>query len=312
MSLGVIYKILFPSGKVYIGQTKNFQERKQQHYRTSLREDIKLPVYKAIRKYGWESLQWEIIDKADSQEELNNKEKEWITYYKSYCGDRRYNNGYNATIGGEGHNTTKFEIADIEKVKEIHQEHPDYNASQIHKELCKYNSNSGLSISYIRNIVSGTKLSGITGLLKISKEESQERMKTGGATQLTKEQAIEIAELYKDQHLTPMQIYKITGYANPKAISGVTTGLTWSEYTHLPRKEKRKVNFITEEDVDVVLQLKKQGMSQKDISAITNIPRSTLGNIFRGESWSWYTGIVYIPQNKKQHKESLETAGLMQ
>ena len=98
MSLGVIYKILFPSGKVYIGQTKNFQERKQQHYRTSLREDIKLPVYKAIRKYGWESLQWEIIDKADSQEELNNKEKEWITYYKSYCGDRRYNNGYNAVL----------------------------------------------------------------------------------------------------------------------------------------------------------------------------------------------------------------------
>ena len=124
-------------------------------------------------------------------------------------------------------------------------------------------------------------------------------MKKGGATQLTKEQAIEIAELYKTQHLTPTQIYEKTGYANPKAISSVTTGLTWSEYTGLPRKEKRKVNFITEEKVLYALQLKKEGVSQKDISEIIGVSYNNLGNIFRGETWSWLTGIVYSPKFKK-------------
>lgn len=299
MNLGVIYKILFPNGKVYVGQTKDFQERQKQHYTTSLNTNIKLPVYNAIRKYGWENLQWEIIDECKTQAELNEKEKYWISFYHSYCKDKKHNNGYNATIGGEGHNTTKFELSDIEKIREIHEKHPNYNATQIQEELNKYNKDSGLSVSYIRNIVSGTKLSGISGIERISKEESQERMKMGGATQLTKEQAIEIAEIYKNQQLTPTQIYELTGYANPKAIGAVTTGLTWSEYTNLPRKEKRKVNFISEEDVDYILKLKEEKFTQKEISQATGIPCNTIGNILRGESWSWYTGIVYTPKNKK-------------
>ena len=299
MSLGVIYKILFPNDKVYIGQTKDYEERKRQHYHTSLDENVKLPVYNAIRKYGWDNLLWEIIEECNSQEELNEKEKYWISYYHSYCKDKKYNKGYNATVGGEGHNTTKFELSDIEKIKEIHEIYPEYNATQIYNELNKYNNNSGLSINYIRNIVSGTKLSGISGIPRISKEESQERMKTGGATQLTKEQAIKIAEIYKTQHLTPTQIYELTGYANPKAIGSVTTGVTWSEYTNIPRKEKRKVHFITEDDVDYILELRRQKISQKEISKITGIPYNTIGNIFRGESWGWYTGIVYTPKNKK-------------
>ena len=299
MSLGVIYKILFPNNKVYIGQTKDFNERKNQHYRASFNKKLNLPVYNAIRKYGWNNLSWGIIDEGKTQDELNEKEKYWISYYKSYCGDKRYNNGYNATIGGEGHNTTKFQISDVEKIKEIHEQYPEYTATQIQEKLKEYNKDCAISVSYIRNIVSGTKLSGISGIDRFSKQESLERMKTGGATQLTKEQAVEIAELYKTQHLTPTQIYEKTGYANPKAIGSVTTGLTWSEYTGLPRKEKRKVNFITEEDVLRALQLKKEGVSQKEISEITGISYNNLGNIFRGETQSWLTGIVYSPKIKK-------------
>jgi group I intron endonuclease len=47
-------------------------------------------------KYGIENIVFEIIDLADSYEELCEKEKYYIELYDSF------NNGYNCTLGGEG------------------------------------------------------------------------------------------------------------------------------------------------------------------------------------------------------------------
>lgn len=42
------------------------------------------PFYRAIRKYGIKNLKWSIIDYATTSEELNEKEKYWISYYDTY------------------------------------------------------------------------------------------------------------------------------------------------------------------------------------------------------------------------------------
>lgn len=94
---GIIYKCTcIPNGKVYIGQTVNdLRARVKKHERDSRRFDYKF--YRAIRKYGWNSFEWEIlVDNVLSIESLNRLEKFFIQVYNSF------KRGYNSTLGGEG------------------------------------------------------------------------------------------------------------------------------------------------------------------------------------------------------------------
>ena len=104
---GIIYKATCKtSKKIYIGQTTTFLgARKGLHKHKALYEkDFNNHFHNAIRKYGWDDFTWEIIDYAQSFEELNNKEQYWIEYYDSI------NNGYNISKGGQSiqANTEKF------------------------------------------------------------------------------------------------------------------------------------------------------------------------------------------------------------
>lgn len=67
---------------------------------------MKQAFYRAIRKYGEDSFVWEIIDHADSKEELNQKEEYWIRELNTCTLDCN-SHGYNMTYGGEGFGTGK-------------------------------------------------------------------------------------------------------------------------------------------------------------------------------------------------------------
>lgn len=95
----VIYKATNKiNGKSYIGKTYNFEKRKKEHF-----YDIEngLPFHKALKKYGLENFEWEVIDHADSDSEIREKEVYWINYYRT-CISFSDCNGYNLTLGGEG------------------------------------------------------------------------------------------------------------------------------------------------------------------------------------------------------------------
>lgn len=168
----IIYKITFPNQKVYIGQTKNYEERKKQHYKKSQEKNPKYPLYRAIKKYGWDNIIWEIIDYCKDQKELNEKEKYWIEYYNSFVGFDN-SNGYNATLGGEGHLTTSFNIQDILKISQIFQENETLTAKEIKEKI----PNCNIDINYIRSIIRGDKLRGFTHLPKMSEEEKKRKRK---------------------------------------------------------------------------------------------------------------------------------------
>ena len=74
----------------YIGQTrKTVAERVKQHlYQQS-------KIGKAMTEYGTENFCIDVIDHADTQEELDSLERFWIAFYNS-C-----ENGYNTLIGGK-------------------------------------------------------------------------------------------------------------------------------------------------------------------------------------------------------------------
>ena len=101
-----IYKITNKiNNKIYIGKVYNRSviERFKRHCNDA-KPDARSSVDRAIYKYGKENFIVEVIDKANSLDELDNKEKFWISKYNSI--DK--NIGYNLTLGGDGGNTYRF------------------------------------------------------------------------------------------------------------------------------------------------------------------------------------------------------------
>jgi len=97
---GWIYYILFPNDKYYIGLTTSLEERKRTH-KSSARNMNKLNmVYKALRLHNMiDSFELIVIDTADNETELCEKEIGYILKYNSHYID---GHGYNMTYGGEG------------------------------------------------------------------------------------------------------------------------------------------------------------------------------------------------------------------
>ena len=88
-----IYKITnIQNNKTYIGQTiRPVEHRFNRHINDAQNDILDTHFARAIRKYGKENFIIEIIDTAQTQEELNKKEQYWIRWYDSI------NNGYNET-----------------------------------------------------------------------------------------------------------------------------------------------------------------------------------------------------------------------
>lgn len=86
------------NGKIYVGKTYNFEKRKKEHIYDI---DNGLPFHKALKKYGVDNFEWEIIDTGITEEEIIEKEIYWIKELNS-CIHFPNSNGYNITLGGEG------------------------------------------------------------------------------------------------------------------------------------------------------------------------------------------------------------------
>ena len=95
MSTIGIYKIENKiNGKVYIGQSQNIFKRWSVHGNKNKANNCNMVIAKAITKYGVENFRFEILELC-TKEELNIKEKHWVSVYNSY------KNGYNSTTGGD-------------------------------------------------------------------------------------------------------------------------------------------------------------------------------------------------------------------
>lgn len=88
------------NNKRYIGQSKNLEERYKAHLRNYTNENLQTyngHFYRALRKYGIENFEYEILysDNFIDSITLNELEIYYIKFYDSF------NNGYNMNLGGQ-------------------------------------------------------------------------------------------------------------------------------------------------------------------------------------------------------------------
>ena len=118
----IIYKATnISNNKIYIGQTtQSLEQRSNQHLRET--KSIKRNntyFHDAIEKYGFNNFNFETIDTAENQEELDQKERFWISYYHSNNSKYGYNLDSGGRSGGTKSQQTKEKIGQttIEKWK---------------------------------------------------------------------------------------------------------------------------------------------------------------------------------------------------
>lgn len=96
--MAYIYKIVNDvNDKIYIGKTEfSIHKRFKEHCRDAYKiRNEKRPLYNAMKLYGIEHFNVELIEECSQQDSLSRKQY-WIEYFQSY----EY--GYNATKGGDG------------------------------------------------------------------------------------------------------------------------------------------------------------------------------------------------------------------
>ena len=99
MKSNEVYKITNKiTNKIYIGITNQGSGARYRHHWYEARTGESAPIHRSMKKYGEENFTLEIIDFADTYEELKEKEKYYIKLYNSM--DRTI--GYNLTEGGDG------------------------------------------------------------------------------------------------------------------------------------------------------------------------------------------------------------------
>lgn len=140
-----IYKITnLINNKVYIGQSIDCQRRWTEHKRsgrinpisTKNTRDYNVPIHCAIRKYGVENFQFEIIEECE-RNVLDTKEQYWIEFYKSNIENKGYNltggGQKNFSLKGEKHSQAKLSQKQVDEIYDLLQNHTEISIRQIGK-----------------------------------------------------------------------------------------------------------------------------------------------------------------------------------
>ena len=109
-----IYKIISPSGKVYIGESVNIKKRLLKYLRLNCKQQNKL--YNSFLKYGVINHTFEVIEECDIND-LKCRERYWQDYY-----DVLGKNGLNLILTGYSEIKQTISEESIEKMKKTFKE----------------------------------------------------------------------------------------------------------------------------------------------------------------------------------------------
>ena len=304
--IGFIYQITNKvNGKIYIGKTNDLNRRISKHYselRGNYHHSHKLQ--RAYNKYGEENfiVTYEQFNDI-TEEELSQKEIETIEKFDSYY------NGYNETLGGEGHSL----LFDFNTTILIYQLGQRYNG--IKKMLGRYfNCDSStiaaiMNKTYLKNIeYKQEDLNDLINKIGINDDYLKENYKNNYTRKFSKEQVFQILsgiELKGYSQSACAQAFGLTKDLVQKIVTGKTYKQDKKEYEELSNEDKqfwleqfeintkitilgaRKMSKIkiTQDIVDYIMD-HKDIMTQKDIGEILGIDRKRVGRIILKQTYS--------------------------
>ena len=138
------------NGKRYIGQTiHTLEERKRGHISSMCCSYFR----RALDKYGVDSFEWNIIDTAETRDELNRKESYWIEFYDTTNRDKGYN------LKGDGYNPFL-----TDRVKKAI---GDAQRGELNHMYGKYGKNNPSSIPVI-DITTGIKYDSVSDMCRVT------------------------------------------------------------------------------------------------------------------------------------------------
>jgi group I intron endonuclease len=320
---GIIYKATNTiNGKVYIGQTVKTLEIRIIGHLSSSRSG-KYPsnyFFRAMNKYGEDAFQWEEIDQADTNAELDEKEVYWIKFYNA-----NGEGGYNLTDGGSGVRGYKVTEEGVERRRNVLKEmwangHASTlgigedapNAKFTNKEVRKIgelimegvdNDIISVSCNIEKSNLHAIKMGNTWSHLFT--DEEQLLMKTtnlNGAQWFTEKEILEVRDLLLHSPLHNKQIAEIYGLCESSMYTTPNSkkwGHLFSEEDKKKISTKNKKNTITKEDaIQVKRLLKENQFNPTEIAWIVNIPAKTVGTIKRGTRWAHVKLEDEIPENE--------------
>lgn len=267
-----IYKINFPSGKVYIGQTYNTRRRWKEHLWEAAVQRVDSKLYRAMAKYKTTINCFSIIeDNILTVEEANAKEIYYIAKYNSYY------NGYNSTLGGdsgfqpsgESHPRAVLTDAEILEIRQIRAS-KKYTMAEVWEFYKEEASYSGFS--KIWNFESRSEIGAELNLEELHDfYRRDKRMMTGDKhflSKITDDQVVAARDRYWVQGETMKQIYN--DFKDLYSLSGFRKIILGHTFTNVPMpirsgKCKKKKEPIKKVDVQNIRSLYKNGMSVMNI-----------------------------------------------
>ena len=196
---------------VYVGQTNNLEYRHKQHIKydpyNSNTKEYNYPLSRGIRKYGEEEYELIILEDNLLQEQLNEREIYWITFYNTYF------DGYNQSTGGVNPVKPIFNDKLIDLVIEMLK---DYSNS--YQDIC---NKTGLSMTHVYNINTGNRRKRDNINYPIRPDNA---VGTRGI-KISPQQNIEIHNLLLNSPKEIKQIAEIY-HCNPSTISRINKGAT--------------------------------------------------------------------------------------
>lgn len=319
---GYIYFIINKkNGKRYVGQTIDIKSRKEKHY-AALRHNYhhSHKLQRSYNKYGEENFdfQYEIYE-IESQEDLFTLEIKTIEKYNSYY------DGYNETLGGEGH-ITRF---DLKTCIYIYQIGKRYDG--VMRKISKYFDCDKSTIKSIFNReyledeeYDKKELDDLILKIGLTKNELRENYLAHNTKQLSLDAVLEILSILELTNFS--QSSCATAFNTTKdVISGIVRGRTYKKekeiFDSLSMEEKQEIindssmiedieilhykgkrapvkNPLTQEQVNYILD-NKDKMTITEIAKNLNVSIDRVSSVKRKQSYQDYIHIYERLNNKK-------------
>lgn len=118
-----IYKIVSPSGKIYVGQSVDIEKRKCQYEKYPYQIKTQVILHNSIEKYGWENHTFQILEECEV-ENLNKRERYWQEKLNS-VGENGLNCRYTKTEDKSGYHSkaSRKRMAEAGKKKHFSKKH---------------------------------------------------------------------------------------------------------------------------------------------------------------------------------------------